>query len=214
MSGHAERDGHTERTGHTEQDEHTAPAGSTAPAGGAEPAGGTAPAGSDGMTFGERVQRAIGITERVNALAYPEQAAIRAEWSTLTRQAVDASFHLIPPVFSDHGVNTRVGVNIFVNQGCRFNDIGGIEIGDDVMLGPNVSLITSGHPLDPDERRSGITSAPIKIGNNVWIGASALIMQGVSIGADAVVAAGSVVTRDVPARTVVGGVPARVIKTL
>jgi acetyltransferase-like isoleucine patch superfamily enzyme len=107
-----------------------------------------------------------------------------------------------------------VGRNVFVNQGCRLNDIGGIEIGDDVMLGPSVNLLISGHPVDPARRRTEITSAPIRIGKHVWIGASALIMQGVTIGDDAVVAAGAVVTHDVAARTVVGGVPATVMKSL
>ncbi|MFH8442248.1 DapH/DapD/GlmU-related protein [Streptomyces sp. NPDC018026] len=126
---------------------------------------------------------------------------------------MDETFHLIPPVYTDHGVNIRVGRNVFVNPSCRFNDVGGIEIDDDVMLGPDVALITSGHPLDVARRRTGITSAPIRIGRNVWIGASAVVLQGVTIGADAVVAAGAVVTRDVPARSVVAGVPATVISS-
>lgn len=166
------------------------------------------------MNFAERVQRAISRTEELNALRYAEQDAIRSHWSELTGQVVDESFHLIPPVYSDHGVNTRVGRNVFVNQGCRFNDVGGIELGDDVMLGPGVGLITSGHPTDPAERRGGVTSAPISIGRNAWIGAGALILQGVTVGEDAIVAAGAVVTRDVPARTLVGGVPATVVKQL
>ncbi|GGM95654.1 nodulation protein L [Lentzea pudingi] len=164
------------------------------------------------MSFVERVQRAHRLTEELNLLRYADQEAIRAAWSELTGQVIDEKFHLIPPVYSDHGVNIRVGRNVFVNQGCRFNDIGGIEIGDDVMFGPNVSLISSGHPLEPDRRRTGITAAPIRIGRNVWIGASALVLQGVTVGEDAVVAAGAVVTRDVPARTLVGGVPAVVLK--
>ncbi|MEU1870129.1 acetyltransferase-like isoleucine patch superfamily enzyme [Streptomyces ambofaciens] len=166
------------------------------------------------MDFVQKVQRAIGLAERINTLAYAQQEEIQERWSELTGQAVDETFHLIPPVFTDHGVNIRVGRNVFVNQGCRFNDVGGIEVDDDVMLGPDVSLITSGHPLDPARRRTGITSAPIRIGRNVWIGASAVVLQGVTIGADAVVAAGAVVTRDVPARTVVAGVPATVIKEI
>ena len=93
----------------------------------------------------------------------------------------------MPPVYSDHGINLRLGRNVFVNQGCRFNDIGGIEIGDDVMIGPDVSLITSGHPLDLAGRRSGITAAPIRIGRNVWIGASRVVLQGVTVGDDAVI---------------------------
>lgn len=166
------------------------------------------------MSFVERVQRAIRLTEELNLLRYAEQDAIREKWSELTGQTVDERFHLIPPVYSDHGVNIRVGRNVFVNQGCRFNDIGGIEIGDDVMLGPDVSLISSGHPLEPDRRRTGITSAPIRIGRNVWIGASAMVLQGVTVGEDAVVAAGAVVTRDVPARVLAGGVPAVVLKEI
>lgn len=166
------------------------------------------------LSFVERVQRAIALTERLNALPYREQDEIRALWSELTGRPVDPSFHLIPPVYSDHGVNIRIGRDVFVNQGCRFNDIGGIDIGDEAMLGPDVSLITSGHPVAPSERRHGITAAPITVGRNVWIGASAMILQGVTIGDDAVVAAASVVTRDVPARTLVAGNPARVVRKL
>lgn len=166
------------------------------------------------MSFAERVQRAIRLTEQLNATRYADQSSIRESWTDLTGQQVDDAFHLITPVYSDHGINIRVGRNLFVNQGCRFNDIGGITIGDDVMLGPGVSLITSGHPVDPTERRNGITAAPIVIGDNVWIGASVLVVQGVTIGDGAVVAAGAVVTRDVPPATLVGGVPAAVIRTL
>lgn len=166
------------------------------------------------MSHIERVQRAIRLTEELNALRYAQQDEIRATWSELTGRTVDESFHLIPPVYSVHGINIRVGRNVFVNQGCRFDDIETIDIGDDVMIGPSVSLITGGHPVEPAQRRKGITSAPIVIGRNVWIGASAMILQGVTVGDDAVVAAGAVVTKDVPAKTVVGGVPATVIKTL
>ncbi|PRH77319.1 transferase [Streptomyces solincola] len=166
------------------------------------------------MGFVQRVQRAIETVERLNRIPYARQDEIRAVWTELTGQQVDESFHLIPPVYSDHGVNITVGRDVFVNQGCRFNDIGGIEIGDEVMLGPDVSLISAGHPLDPRQRRTGITKAPIRIGRNVWIGARATVLQGVDVGADAVVAAGAVVTRNVPAGTLVAGVPARVVRTI
>ncbi|GAA1524582.1 sugar O-acetyltransferase [Kribbella lupini] len=169
---------------------------------------------TSGPSFRERVVRAIGVTERLNKLPYDDQAAILATWSELTGQPVDETFHLIPPVYSDHGVNVRIGRNVFVNQGCRFNDIGGIEIGDRVMIGPDVSLISSGHPVAPAERRKGITAAPIRIGHDVWIGASAMVLQGVTVGEDSVIGAGAVVTRDVPPRMLVVGSPARVVRTL
>lgn len=161
-----------------------------------------------------RVDRAMRLSERMASLRYEDADEVRAAWGELTGQPVDATFRLVPPVRSDHGLSIRVGRNVFVNHGCTLNDIGGIEIGDDVMLGPNVSLLTSGHPLDPATRRRAITAAPIRLGNNVWIGASAIVLQGVTIGDDSVVAAGAVVTRDVPAGVLVAGVPARVVRSI
>lgn len=161
-----------------------------------------------------QVRTAIACCERLNQLAYEDFDAVRAMWSELTGQPVDESFHLIPPVRSDQGVNIRVGSKVFINHGCTLNDIGGIDIGDEVMIGPNVSLLSSGHPLEPAERRRAITAAPIVIGRNVWIGAGATVLQGVTVGDDAVIAAGAVVTSDVPAATLVAGVPARVIREL
>jgi acetyltransferase-like isoleucine patch superfamily enzyme len=161
-----------------------------------------------------RIRTAIERCERLNRLSYDDADAVRAAWSELTGQDVDASFRLIPPVRSDHGLNIRVGRKVFVNHGCTLNDIGGIDIGDEVMLGPNVSLLTSGHPVDPVERTRRITAAPIAIGRNVWIAAGATVLQGVTVGDDAVVAAGAVVTKDVPAATLVAGVPARVVREL
>ncbi|WP_028937345.1 sugar O-acetyltransferase [Pseudonocardia spinosispora] len=164
--------------------------------------------------FRDRVERAIRLTEQLNARPYDDQDAIRATWAELTGQPIDETFRLIPPVYSDHGINIRLGRNVFINQGCRLNDIGGIEIDDDVMIGPSVSLITSGHPVDPSRRRSGITAAPIRIGRNAWIGASAMILQGVTVGADSVIGAGSVVTHDVPPATVAVGAPARMVRRI
>jgi len=164
--------------------------------------------------FRERVEQAIRMTERLNALPYDDREAIRATWSELTGQPVDETFNLIPPVYSDHGINIRLGRNVFINQGCRLNDIGGIEIGDEVMIGPDVSLITSGHPVDPRTRRAGITAAPIRIGRNVWIGARAMILQGVTVGEDSVIGAGAIVTSDIPPSTLAVGVPAKVVRDL
>ena len=162
----------------------------------------------------ERIQRAIGLTERLNRIPYDQREAIRDTWMELTGAAVDEAFHLIPPLYSDHGLNIRVGRNVFINQACMLNDIGGIEIGDDVMIGPRVSLLTTGHPLDPGRRRRQIVAAPIAIERNVWLGAGATVLQGVTVGSDAVVAAGAIVTRDVPPRTLVAGVPAQVLREI
>ncbi|MEH3034417.1 MAG: DapH/DapD/GlmU-related protein [Aeromicrobium erythreum] len=164
--------------------------------------------------LGARVRRAVALTERLNAIPYADQDGLRQVWSELTGRPVDDTLHLVPPVYSDHGLAIRLGRNVFVNQGCRLDDIGGIEIGDDVMLGPGVHLVSAGHPVDPERRRREVTSAPIRIGRNVWIGARATVLQGVTIGDDAVVAAGAVVTRDVAARTLVAGVPARLVRSL
>lgn len=159
-----------------------------------------------------RVPQAIALTERLNRLPYADQDAIRAVWAELTGGEPDPTFRLIPPVYSDQGLNIRVGRDVFVNQGCTLNDIGGITIGDEVFVGPRVSLITSGHPIDPARRRREITAAPIVIERGVWLCAGATVLHGVTVGADAVVAAGAVVTRDVPAGVVVGGVPARMLR--
>ena len=161
-----------------------------------------------------KIRRGIRLTERLNAIPYEDADAIRAAWSELTGQPVDPTFALIPPIHVQHGLNTTVGRNVFINQGCTLMDVGGIDIGDEVLIGPNVSLITAGHPLEPSRRRSGVTTAPISVGRNVWIGAAAVVLQGVTVGEDAVVAAGAVVSRDVPPATLVAGVPARVLRRL
>jgi acetyltransferase-like isoleucine patch superfamily enzyme len=104
--------------------------------------------------------------------------------------------------------------NVFINQNCTMYDLGGIDIADDVMIGPNVSLITSGHPLEPAQRRTGVTAKPIVIESGVWIAAGATVIGGVTVGKNSVVAAGSVVTKDVAPNTLVGGNPARVIRSI
>ncbi|WP_354700824.1 Maltose O-acetyltransferase [Paraconexibacter sp. AEG42_29] len=162
----------------------------------------------------DQVPRAIALTERLNRLPYADQDAIRAVWAELTNSEPDPTFRLIPPVYSDQGVNITLGRNVFINQNCTLNDIGGIVIGDDVLVGPGVSLISSGHPVDPARRRSHITAGPIVIERGVWLCARATVLHGVTVGADSVVAAGAVVTRDVPAGVVVGGTPARVLRTV
>ena len=116
-----------------------------------------------------------------------------------------------PPFFCDYGYNIRVGTNTFMNFNCVILDVLPVRIGDDCQIGPAVQIYTADHPLDPEQRRSGLESGrPVVIGNNVWIGGAAIILPGVTIGDNAVVGAGSVVTRDVPAGVVVVGNPARV----
>jgi acetyltransferase-like isoleucine patch superfamily enzyme len=157
-------------------------------------------------------KRAIALTARLNRLTYNDPEEVRALFSELIGQPVDAGFLLAPPFYTSGGTGIRLGRNVFINQNCTFYDLGGLSIGDDVMIGPNVSLITSGHPLDPLLRRRCVTAKPIVIERNVWIAAGATVIGGVTVGENAVIAAGAVVTKDVPPNTLVGGNPARVIR--
>lgn len=160
------------------------------------------------------VRRAMAITPALNRLTFDDADQIRAVFSDLIGKTVDDSFSLIPPFYTTGGQDIRVGRNVFINQNCTLYDLGGIDIGDDVMIGPNVNLITSSHPVEPSQRRDAVIARPIVIGNNVWIAAGVTIIGGVTVGENSVVAAGSVVTRDVPANTLVGGNPARVIRRI
>jgi acetyltransferase-like isoleucine patch superfamily enzyme len=160
------------------------------------------------------VKRAMTITAALNRLTFNDANEVRALFSELIGKPVDESFSLIPPFYTTGGVDIRVGRNVFINQNCTFYDLGGLDIADDVMIGPNVSLITSSHPIAPSQRRNGVIAKPIVIGRNVWIAAGATIIGGVTVGENSVVAAGAVVTRDVPANTLVGGNPASVIRSI
>ena len=160
------------------------------------------------------VRRAMAITAALNRLTFDDAAAIRAVFSQLIGRPVDDGFMLIPPFYTAGGDEIRLGRNVFINQNCTFYDLGGLDIGDDAMISPNVSLITAGHPLDPSERRAATTGKPIVIGRNVWIATGAIVLGGVTIGDNAVVAAGSVVTKDAPANCLVAGNPARVLREI
>lgn len=157
-------------------------------------------------------QEAMKITAQLNN-AYHESEEIRALMSMLIGKAVDESFCMFPPFYTDCGKNIQIGKNVFINSGCRFQDQGGVEIGDGTLIGHNAVLATLNHDINP-ENRSSMIPAPIKIGKNVWIGANATILPGVTIGDGAIVAAGAVVTKDVPQNVIVGGVPAKVIKAI
>ena len=160
------------------------------------------------------VKRAMAITPLLNCLTFDDADEIRAVFSDLIGRQVDENFSLIPPFYTTGGENVRIGRNVFINQNCTMYDLGGIDIADDVMIGPNVSIITSGHPIEPSQRRACVIAKPIVIEKNVWIAAGATILGGVTVGENSVVAAGSVVTRHVPPNTLVGGNPARVIRSV
>jgi acetyltransferase-like isoleucine patch superfamily enzyme len=148
---------------------------------------------------------------QLNYSTDPEE--MRALLSRITGRAIDVSSAVFPPFYVNYGRHTKIGKNVFINFDCVFLDFGGITIEDSVFIAPKVSLLTEGHPLSPEKRHS-LTVAPIHIKRNAWIGANATIMQGVTIGENAVVAAGAVVSKDVPDNVVVGGIPAKLIKTL
>ncbi len=152
------------------------------------------------------------ITMEINT-KYHEPDELAELMSDLIGKPVGEGFGLFPPFYTDFGKNITIGNNVFINAGCKFQDQGGIVIGDGTLIGHNVVLATLNHDLAP-EKRQQLHPAPIRIGCGVWIGANATVTSGVTIGDYAVVAAGAVVNRDIPAYTVVGGVPARVIKTL
>ncbi len=160
------------------------------------------------------VERAMAITPVLNRLTYADTGEVRSLFEDLAGHQVGEHFRLIPPFYTDCGKNIRVGARVFINQNCTFYALAEIVIGDDVMIGPNVSLITSEHPVAPSQRRAYLLGKPITIENGVWIAAGATIIGGVTVGENSVVAAGSVVTRDVPANTLVGGNPAKVIRSI
>ncbi len=160
----------------------------------------------------EMSQRALRYTAEING-KYHAPEELRRLFFELIGQEVDDTFGLFPPFSTDYGMNITLGKRVFINSGCCFQDQGGIDIGDDVLIGQQVVIATLDHDLDPD-RRGSMRPSPVKIGNKVWIGAHATILSGVTIGDGAVVAAGAVVTKDVPANTVVAGVPAKVLKNL
>ena len=154
-------------------------------------------------------QEALRLTAEING-SYHEPQELRALFSQLTGQPVDETFGLFPPFYTECGKNIHIGKHVFINMGCKFQDQGGIYIGDGTLIGHNVVLATLNH-AKPPRKRADMLPSPIRIGRNVWIGANAAVLPGVTIGDGAIVAAGAVVTRDVPENAIAGGVPARII---
>lgn len=155
-------------------------------------------------------QEALKLTAELNN-SYHTPEEIREIFAKLIGKPVNDTLNIFPPFYTDCGKNITIGNNVFFNSGCKFQDQGGITIDDGALLGHNVVLATLNYCMDP-EQRANLEPAPIHIGKNVWIGANAMVLSGVTIGDGAVIAAGSVVTKDVPLYTVVGGTPARIIK--
>src|ERR1700733_9242300 len=164
--------------------------------------------------FFANTKRAMAITPAINRLTFDDADEIRALFSELIGGKVDDGFRLIPPFYTAYGLEIRVGRRVFINQNCTLYDLAEISIGDDVMIGPNVSIISAGHPVPPSLRRASVIGKPIVIERNVWIAAGATIIGGVTVGENSVVAAGFVVTKNVSPTTLVGGNPARVIRSI
>ena len=158
--------------------------------------------------------RAQDLAEAYNAVP-ARDAARRRRLLTELLGAVGEGTEIRPPLRVDYGGNLRVGARCFVNFGLVALDVAAITIGDDVQIGPNVQLLTATHPLEPGPRRDKWEAAePIVIGDNVWLGGGVIVCPGVTIGADTVVGAGSVVTRDLPGGVVAVGSPAKVVREL
>lgn len=164
------------------------------------------------IIFHKLAQEALQITSEINnKYNTPEQ--IVELFSKLTGTQVDKSFRCFPPFYTDCGKNIKIGKNVFINACCRFQDQGGIEIGDGSLIGHNTTIATLNHDFNPD-KRANLHPSPVKIGKKVWIGSDCTILPGVEIGDGAVIGAGSIVTKDIPANSIAVGNPARVIKQI
>ena len=157
-------------------------------------------------------QEALKITAELNS-GYHSPQEIQKLMEKLTQKPIDKTFVMFPPFYSECGRNIYIGKNVFINCCCHFQDQGGIYIGDGALIGSFVVLATINHGLNPAQRSDNHPS-PIHIGKNVWLGSHCTVLPGVTIGDNSVIAAGAVVTKDVPAYSVAAGVPARVIKKI
>ena len=160
----------------------------------------------------ELLQKAVEIKMELNN-KYHTPSEVRKIFSKLTSKPVNESLRLIPPFHTDCGKNIHIGSDVFINSNCTMQDQGGIYIGDGVFIGHNVCLLTLNHDLNP-LKRGDLIPAPIHIEDRVWLGSNVTVLPGVRIGENSVVAAGAVVTRDVEANCVYGGIPAKLIKKI
>ncbi|MFC9966838.1 sugar O-acetyltransferase [Nocardia ignorata] len=169
--------------------------------------------GEEFRAMHERVLAVTAMTSRLNALPFDDETGKAELLEQILGRPLPPKLTIYPPFYTDHGLGLDIGERVFVNQGCTFLDYAGIRLGSGVMIGPKATFITMGHPVDPEERRRFLTGAPIDVADNVWIGAGATILPGVSIGRDSVIAAGAVVGDDVPERSLVAGPKASVLRT-
>ncbi|MFJ9306053.1 DapH/DapD/GlmU-related protein [Streptomyces cyaneofuscatus] len=162
------------------------------------------------QAMADRVLRATELTSRLNVLPFEDEEGKAALFAQILGRPLPPGTTIYPPFFTDHGLRLDLAERVFINQNCTFLDYAGIRLDERVMVGPKATFITSGHPVDPEERRHYLTGGPIHVQENVWIGAGATILPGVTIGRDAVIAAGAVVAEDVPAASLVTGPKATV----
>ncbi len=162
--------------------------------------------------FHELSQEALKITTELNNKYHTPEEIVEI-FSELTGRKVDKTFRMFPPFYTDCGKNIKLGKNVFINSGCKFQDQGGIIIGDGCLLGHNVIITTLNHGIAPSKRQSLIPKQ-VKIGRNVWIGASVTILPGVTIGDNAIIGAGSIVVKDIPDNTIAVGNPCKVIRKI
>ncbi|MBN8575879.1 MAG: sugar O-acetyltransferase [Cytophagales bacterium] len=159
----------------------------------------------------EVVARAQRLSPALNASTTMDE--MRELLSELIESEIDKSTTVFVPFHTNFGKHIKLGKNVFINHACSFLDLGGITIEDDVLIGPRVNLTTENHPVDPTKRKF-LDLKGIVIKRNAWIGAGATILPGVTVGENSIVAAGAVVNKDVPPNTIVGGIPAKVIKMI
>ncbi len=153
----------------------------------------------------------IRLVQELNRSSDPDE--ITEILSQVTGSPIDETVTVFPPIHINYGRHLSIGKNVFINFDCTFLTLGGVTIEDNVLIGPGVKMLSEGHPLNPEDRQT-LVPGKIHIKQNAWIGAGSIILPGVTIGENAVVAAGAVVNRDVPANTVAAGVPAKTIKTI
>lgn len=155
--------------------------------------------------------RTLRLSVQLNASTDSDQ--FREILSDIIGTKIDESTTIFAPFHTNFGRYISIGKNVFINHACSFLDMGGIIIGDNVLIGPKVNLVSENHPIDPSQRNA-LIGKPIVIKNNVWIGAAATILPGITVGENSIVAAGAIVTKDVPANTIVAGNPAKFLRQI